>query len=124
MLNLARQDIVWHSVSDLITDVENKDMQGLNMVEFNAVSPEDIKDKVDTLCRLLDECVQEQTNGIIGYQLTSSKADILKIKTREVMLTIISVTLVLINILFYLIIKKKLKSFCKRISEALQTTSA
>lgn len=49
------------------------------MVEFNAVSPEDIKDKVDTLCRLLDECVQEQANGIIGYQLTSSKADILKI---------------------------------------------
>lgn len=79
VLNLARQDIVWHSVSDLITDVENKDMQGLNMVEFNAVSPEDIKDKVDTLCRLLDECVQEQANGIIGYQLTSSKADILKI---------------------------------------------
>ncbi|MFY8325107.1 D-2-hydroxyglutarate dehydrogenase YdiJ [Pseudoalteromonas sp. ZZD1] len=79
VLNLARQDIVWHSVSDLITDVENKDMQGLNMVEFNAVSPEDIKDKVDTLCRLLDECVKNQANGVIGYQLTSDKADILKI---------------------------------------------
>ncbi|TGE85004.1 hypothetical protein C7Y70_04565 [Pseudoalteromonas sp. KS88] len=79
VLNLARQDIVWHSVSDLITDVENKDMQGLNMVEFNAVSPEDIKDKVDTLCRLLDECVQHQKNGVIGYQLTSDKSDILKI---------------------------------------------
>ncbi len=79
VLNLARQDIVWHSVSDLITDVENKDMQGLNMVEFNAVSPKDIKDKVDTLCRLLDECVKNQTNGVIGYQLTSDKTDILKI---------------------------------------------
>ncbi|OUS68117.1 hypothetical protein B5G52_20430 [Pseudoalteromonas sp. A601] len=79
VLNLARQDIVWHSVSDLITDVENKDMQGLNMVEFNAVSPEGIKDKVDTLCRLLDECVKNQTNGVIGYQLTSDKTDILKI---------------------------------------------
>ena len=79
VLNLARQDIVWHSVSDLITDVENIDMQGLNMVEFNAVSPEDIKDKVDTLCRLLDECVQHQKNGVIGYQLTSDKSDILKI---------------------------------------------
>ncbi|MCP4056164.1 MAG: FAD-binding protein, partial [Pseudoalteromonas sp.] len=49
VLNLAREDIIWHSVSDLITDVPNKDMQGLNMVEFNAVSPEDIKDKVNTL---------------------------------------------------------------------------
>ena len=79
VLNLAREDIIWHSVSDLITDVENKDMQGLNMVEFNAVSPEDIKDKVDSLCRLLDKCVEEQTNGVIGYQLTNDKADILKI---------------------------------------------
>ncbi|TMO82293.1 hypothetical protein CWC16_00575 [Pseudoalteromonas sp. S3776] len=79
VLNLAREDIIWHSVSDLITDVPNKDMQGLNMVEFNAVSPEDIKDKVNTLCTLLDECVANQTNGVIGYQLTSSKSDILKI---------------------------------------------
>ena len=79
VLNLAREDIIWHSVSDLITDVANKDMQGLNMVEFNAVSPEDIKNKVDTLCKLLDECVANQTNGVIGYQLTSEKSDILKI---------------------------------------------
>jgi FAD/FMN-containing dehydrogenase/Fe-S oxidoreductase len=79
VLNLAREDIIWHSVSDLITDVPNQDMQGLNMVEFNAVSPEDIKDKVDTLCKLLDACVNNQTNGVIGYQLSSNKADILKI---------------------------------------------
>ncbi|WP_404343270.1 FAD-binding and (Fe-S)-binding domain-containing protein [Pseudoalteromonas mariniglutinosa] len=79
VLNLAREDIVWHSVSDLITDVENKDMQGLNMVEFNAVSPDDIKDKVDSLCQLLDQCVRNEKNGVIGYQLTHDKADILKI---------------------------------------------
>ncbi|MFT6787106.1 MAG: FAD/FMN-containing dehydrogenase/Fe-S oxidoreductase [Pseudoalteromonas rhizosphaerae] len=79
VLNLAREDIIWHSVSDLITDVPNKDMQGLNMVEFNAVSPDDIKDKVESLCALLDDCVAQQKNGVIGYQLTSSKADILKI---------------------------------------------
>ena len=79
VLNLAREDIIWHSVSDLITDVPNKDMQGLNMVEFNAVSPDDIKDKVNTLCKLLDECVANQTNGVIGYQLTNDKSDILKI---------------------------------------------
>ncbi|XQF91638.1 hypothetical protein ACOBV8_18795 (plasmid) [Pseudoalteromonas espejiana] len=37
--------------------IANKDMQGLNMVEFNAVSRAFIKDKVNTLCTLLDECV-------------------------------------------------------------------
>jgi len=79
VLNLAREDIIWHSVSDLIKDVENKDMQGLNMVEFNAVSIDDIKDKVSNLCELLDDCVNNQKNGVIGYQLTDDKADILKI---------------------------------------------
>ncbi|MBQ4833341.1 FAD-binding oxidoreductase [Pseudoalteromonas sp. MMG010] len=79
VLNLAREDIIWHSVSDLITDVSNKDMQGLNMVEFNAVAAEDIKDKVNSLCSLLDQCVENKTNGVIGYQLTNNKADILKI---------------------------------------------
>ncbi|MCQ8878295.1 FAD-binding oxidoreductase [Pseudoalteromonas shioyasakiensis] len=79
VLNLARQDIVWHSVSDLIKDVENKDMQGLNMVEFNAVSADDIEEKVNRLSDLLDDCVKNQTSGVIGYQLTSNKADILKI---------------------------------------------
>ena len=79
VLNLAREDIVWNLVSDLITDVPHKDMQGLNMVEFNAVAADDIKDKVDSLCKLLDDCVANQTNGVIGYQLTSNKSDILKI---------------------------------------------
>jgi len=34
VLNLAKEDIVWHSVSDLITDVPGKEMQGINIVEF------------------------------------------------------------------------------------------
>ena len=79
VLNLAREDIVWNLVSDLITDVPEKDMQGLNMVEFNAVSANDIKGKVDRLCQLLDECITNKANGVIGYQLTSDKSDILKV---------------------------------------------
>ncbi|MDI5829706.1 hypothetical protein MJN51_38200, partial [Salmonella enterica subsp. enterica serovar Kentucky] len=34
LYNLAREDIVWHSVSELITDVPDKEMLGLNIVEF------------------------------------------------------------------------------------------
>ena len=34
VLNLAREDIVWHSVSELITDVPDKTLLGLNIVEF------------------------------------------------------------------------------------------
>ena len=35
VLNLARSDIVWHQVKELITDVPGKEMQGLNIVEYN-----------------------------------------------------------------------------------------
>jgi FAD/FMN-containing dehydrogenase len=34
VLNLAREDIIWHSVNELITDVPDKTMLGLNIVEF------------------------------------------------------------------------------------------
>lgn len=31
-LNLAHEDIVWHSVNELITDVPDNEMLGLNIV--------------------------------------------------------------------------------------------
>lgn len=79
VLNLAREDIIWHSVSPLIQDVPDKQMLGLNMVEFNGETPEEIEAKVVSLCEKLDEIVQSGQNGVIGYQLTSNKDDILKI---------------------------------------------
>jgi len=79
VLNLAREDIVWHSVSELILDVPDKDMQGLNMVEFNDTTQGEIDDKVSSLLSQLDEMIKSQQGGVIGYQLTHNKADILKI---------------------------------------------
>lgn len=79
VLNLARQDIIWHSVKAFIEDVPGKDMQGLNMVEFNAEHADDMTDKVDALCRKLDAMLANHEAGIIGYQLTSNKDDIAKI---------------------------------------------
>jgi len=79
VLNLAREDIVWHSVSDLIQDVPGKDMQGLNMVEFNGTTQHEIEGKVTALLSQLDDMIESQLGGVIGYQVTHSKADILKI---------------------------------------------
>ncbi|MDP5214443.1 FAD-binding and (Fe-S)-binding domain-containing protein [Pseudoalteromonas tunicata] len=81
VLNLAREDIVWHSVSDLIKDVPNKTMLGLNMVEFNAEQQTEMDEKVKSLCLQLDEKINQQQEGIIGYQVLTNKADILKIYT-------------------------------------------
>jgi FAD/FMN-containing dehydrogenase/Fe-S oxidoreductase len=80
VLNLARQDIVWHTVSALISDVPNKPMDGLNMVEYNSESQSEIEEKIATLMQRLDkEIANDNENGVIGYQLTSERADIAKV---------------------------------------------
>ncbi|WP_341501115.1 FAD-binding and (Fe-S)-binding domain-containing protein [Gallaecimonas sp. GXIMD4217] len=70
VLNLAREDIIWHQVSDLIQDVPGVEMQGLNIVEYNDVDAHSQQAKVEALCRRLDELVGGDS-GVIGYQLTS-----------------------------------------------------
>jgi len=82
VLNLAKQDIVWHSVSDLITDVPGKVMDGINVVEYNGDSIEGLADQVAELTSTLDELINKdgiESRGVIGYQVTSDLASINKI---------------------------------------------
>ncbi|RHW74990.1 FAD-binding and (Fe-S)-binding domain-containing protein [Colwellia sp. RSH04] len=81
VLNLAKQDIVWHSVSDLISDVENKVMDGINIVEFNGDSVEGLAEQVSVLTSSLDKLVASEKDnlGVIGYQVTSDLTSINKI---------------------------------------------
>ena len=76
VLNLAKQDMIWHSVESLITEVEGRTVLGLNMVEYNSNDQADIEQKIATLSRNLDSA---ENLGVIGYQITYDKADILKI---------------------------------------------
>jgi len=68
VLNLAREDIVWHSVSELITDVADKEMLGLNIVEFAGDDDALIESQVVALCHRLDELIAGQEGGVIGWQ--------------------------------------------------------
>ncbi|MGL1956737.1 MAG: FAD-binding oxidoreductase [Colwellia sp.] len=88
VLNLAKQDIVWHSVSDLITDVPNKVMDGINIVEFNGESVEALAEQVAKLTDQLDQTIASDTSnisdnnknsGVIGYQVTSDLSSINKL---------------------------------------------
>ncbi|MCR1566668.1 MULTISPECIES: D-2-hydroxyglutarate dehydrogenase YdiJ [Mixta] len=69
VLNLAREDIVWHSVRELITDVPDKEMLGINIVEFAGDDRQLIDARVAALCERLDALMAQQQGGIIGYQL-------------------------------------------------------
>lgn len=79
VLNLAREDIVWHSVKELITDIPDKDMQGLNIVEFAGDDENLIASQVASLCQRLDSLMKEGQGGVIGYQVCEDLADINRI---------------------------------------------
>lgn len=79
VLNLARNDIIWHQVKSHIEDVPGHDMQGLNMVEYNAEDPEDMARKVALLQQRLDDALSRGDAGIIGYQITHDEQAILQI---------------------------------------------
>ncbi|MGF1787398.1 FAD-binding oxidoreductase [Photobacterium swingsii] len=79
VLNLAKQDIVWHTVSDLLTDVPGKDMQGINMVEFANYSVAENQEQVTELCQRLDVLIANNEQGLIGYQVCDDLASIQKI---------------------------------------------
>ncbi|EGA67521.1 D-2-hydroxyglutarate dehydrogenase YdiJ [Vibrio brasiliensis] len=76
VLNLAKQDIVWHTVSDLLTDVPGKDMQGINMVEFAGQDEQEVEQQVSALCQRLDQMLATEDAGIIGYQVCDDVASI------------------------------------------------
>jgi FAD/FMN-containing dehydrogenase/Fe-S oxidoreductase len=79
VLNLAKQDIIWHSVKDLITDVPGKDVLGLNMVEYNSNDQAGIELKISELSARLDQDLLLNRSGVIGYQLTYDTAEINRI---------------------------------------------
>ncbi len=76
VLNLAKQDIVWHTVSDLITDVPDKEMLGINMVEYAGQDEEEVASQVAFLTAKLDSMLETEEAGIIGYQVCSDVASI------------------------------------------------
>ncbi|WP_133407131.1 D-2-hydroxyglutarate dehydrogenase YdiJ [Parashewanella tropica] len=78
VLNLAKEDIIWHSVSDLISDVPNQEIDGLNMVEF-AGEPEDVLQRLEHLKTRLDAQIKEQQAGVLDYQFTDDANSISKI---------------------------------------------
>ncbi len=79
VLNLAKEDIVWHTVSDLITDVPGKDLQGINIVEFASQDLEENKAAIDALCQQINTLLENEEAGILGFQVCDDLAGINKI---------------------------------------------
>lgn len=80
VLNLAKQDIVWQLVSDMLQDVDGAVMDGINMVEYNGESIDSVAAQVKALCAELDKDIANKS-GVIGYQVTSDLSSIAKLYT-------------------------------------------
>ncbi|MCW2474253.1 FAD-binding and (Fe-S)-binding domain-containing protein [Candidatus Symbiopectobacterium sp. NZEC151] len=79
VLNLAREDIVWHSVSELIQDVPGQEMLGLNIVEFAGDDETLIDGQVSALCERIEGLLSAREAGVIGYQICHDLAGIERI---------------------------------------------
>ena len=69
VLNLAKQDIIWHSVKELLHEDEQAPILGLNIVEFAGNNKSKISHQLQKLCQALDEKIAAGSDGIIGYQI-------------------------------------------------------
>ncbi|MCK3658874.1 hypothetical protein A4G18_09190 [Pasteurellaceae bacterium Pebbles2] len=79
VLGLAKEDIIWHSVSDLLSEDEQNPILGLNIVEYAGNDPQKIHAQVSALCQQLDSKIAQKQDSIIGYQLTSDLPSIERI---------------------------------------------
>ncbi len=70
VLNLAMNDIVWHSVAEFFpAPASGEKIQGINLVEYTADSDEELKSAVKVLTDLLDQHAQDSATGRISYSM-------------------------------------------------------
>ena len=70
VLNLAMNDIVWHSVSEFFpAPASGEKIQGINLVEYTANTEDELKADVKKLSDLLDAAAQDIHTGRISYSI-------------------------------------------------------
>ena len=70
VLNLAMNDIVWHSVSEFFpAPASGEKIQGINLVEYTANTEDELKADVKKLTELLDAVAQDINTGRISYSI-------------------------------------------------------
>lgn len=79
VLNLAMNDIVWHSVAEFFPPVAGQSIQGINLVEYTADSEEALAEGIQRLTDLLDKAADGDGKGRLGYSVAMGNAAVNKI---------------------------------------------
>lgn len=79
VLNLAMNDIVWHSVAEFFpAPLGGEKIQGINLVEYTADNEASLQNQLDQIIQLLDS-EKNLDNGRIGYSIVLGKDAVNKI---------------------------------------------
>ena len=79
VLNLAREDIVWHSVANYFPNEGAQDaIQGINLVEYTGDSERELEHKIERLTNYLSD-VLGQSNQCIGFSVARGIDEVNKI---------------------------------------------
>ena len=79
VLGLAKQDIVWDTVSNLIPQRKDKVTDGLNMVEYASNDPQEQAQLLQILAQRLEDDIELERGGILGYQVCNELGEINRI---------------------------------------------
>ncbi|WP_020208930.1 D-2-hydroxyglutarate dehydrogenase YdiJ [Gilvimarinus chinensis] len=81
VLNLAMNDIVWHSVSEFFPPVPGQEIKGINLVEYTADSQQALEAGIQRLTDSLDAMSQadKDNTGRIGYTIAMGHDSVNKI---------------------------------------------
>lgn len=70
VLNLAMQDIVWHSVAEFFpAPASGEKIQGINLVEYTADTEEELNSDIKSLTSLLNQFASDIGTGRISYSI-------------------------------------------------------
>ncbi|TCJ96239.1 FAD/FMN-containing dehydrogenase [Volucribacter psittacicida] len=79
VLNLAKEDIIWHSVEQLLQEDPQDPILGLNIVEYAGNNQALLEKQAKHLCQQLEQKIAQQQDDIIGYQVCSDLTSIERI---------------------------------------------
>jgi FAD/FMN-containing dehydrogenase/Fe-S oxidoreductase len=80
VLNLAMNDIVWHSVAEFFPPAANGEkIQGINLVEYTADDEDELRAEVAKLTTQLDLSAAGDDSGRIGYSIAWGNDSVAKI---------------------------------------------
>jgi len=79
VLGLAKEDIIWHSVSEFFPEKAGEDIQGVNLVEYTGNDQTEVEDRIKVLTDLLDAALAEPDSKVLGYTLAQGHANVQKI---------------------------------------------